>query len=306
MTCSFGCVEKRGPSRSNEDLSPLRASKTCAVSFASAILITRLPDLDDGVLAAGHAAAHPELVVVGIHGHDLDVAHRGRLVAHLSRHLLALEDSGRVSGSPDGAWLPDVVGAVAHRAAGETVTLDGPLEAFALGGGAYVDLVADLEDVGADALAHLTAHAPQLLEVLARRRFQPGERAGPGLVDPAGFDRAKADLYGRVAVLLGGADRRDQVRLDLDDGHADERAIVLEGLGHLLFASVHCGCHSPKLPLSLCSRRKAGRAARGSPCACRDPGSPCSGCAWSEAGWGRIRRPPSARPSRLSSGRSCL
>src|SRR5829696_2431544 len=135
MTCSFGCVEKRGPSRSNEVLSPLRASKTCAVSFASAILITRLPDLDDGVLAAGHATAHPELVVVGVHGHDLDVVHRGRLVAHLARHLLALEDPGRIGGGPYGARLPDVVGAVAHRTAGETVALDGPLEVFALGGG---------------------------------------------------------------------------------------------------------------------------------------------------------------------------
>src|SRR5215210_2735797 len=248
MTCSFGFVVKRGPSRSSWDLSPLRASKTCAVSFASAILITRLSDPDDGVLAAGHATAHPELVVVGVDGYDLDVAHRGRLVAHLARHLLALEDPGRVSGSPDGAWLPDVVRAVAHRAPGETVTLDGPLETFALGGGADVDPVADLEDVGADALAHLAAHAPQLLEVLARRRFQPGERASPGLVYPAGFGRAEADLYGRVAVLFGGANRSDQVRFDLDHGHADERAIVLEGLGHLLFASVYCGCHIPTSP----------------------------------------------------------
>src|SRR5215210_8656474 len=156
MTCSFGSVVKRGPSRSSEDLSPLRASKTCAVSFASATLITRLPDLDDGVLAAGHATAHPELVVVD--GDDLDVAHRGRLVAHLARHLLAPEDPGRIGGGPDGAWLPDVVGAVAHRAAGETVTLDGPLKALAFGGGADMYPVADLEDVGADALAHLAAH----------------------------------------------------------------------------------------------------------------------------------------------------
>src|SRR5215217_4360609 len=211
MTCSFGLVVKRGPSRSSEDVSPLRASKTCAVSFASAILITRLPDPDDGVLAARHTAAHPELVVVGVDGDDLDVAHRGRLVTHLARHLLALEDPGRVSGGPDRARLPDVVGAVAHRTTGETVTLDGPLETLALGGGTDVYPVADLEDVCADALAHLAAHASQLLEVLARRRIQPGKRPFPGPVYPAGFGRAEADLYGRVSVLFGGADRRDQV-----------------------------------------------------------------------------------------------
>src|SRR5215210_7781549 len=159
MTCSFGSVVKRGPSRSSEDLSPLRASKTCAVSFASATLITRLPDLDDGVLAAGHATAHPELVVVD--GDDLDVAHRGRLVTHLARHLLSPEDPGRVSGRPDGAWLPDVVRAVAHRAPGETVALDGPLETLSFGRGADVDPVAHLEDVHSYALAHLAPHIPQ-------------------------------------------------------------------------------------------------------------------------------------------------
>src|SRR5215210_1812066 len=182
MTCSFGSVVKRGPSRSSEDISPLRASKTCA--FASAILITHLPDLEDGVLAARHTAAHPELVVVGVHGDDLDVAHRGRLVAHLSRHPLALEDPGRVSGRPDGAWLPDVVRAVAHRAAGETVALDGPLETLAFGRGADVDPVAHLEDVSADALAHLATHVAQLLEVPARWRIELGECTSPGLVDP--------------------------------------------------------------------------------------------------------------------------
>src|SRR5215210_3714006 len=181
MTCSFGSVVKRGPSRSSEDVSPLRASKTCAL----AILITHLADPDDGVLATRHTAAHPELVVVGIDGDDLDVAHRGRLVAHLARHLLPFEDPGRVGGSPYGAWLPDVVRAMAHRAAGETVALDGSLEALAFGSGADVDPVADLEDIHPDRLAHLAAHVPQLFQVPARRRIEFGERAGPGLVDAA-------------------------------------------------------------------------------------------------------------------------
>src|SRR5215203_4158318 len=192
MTCSFGCVVKRGPSRSSEDVSPLRASNT----FASAILLTHLPNLHDGVLAAWHTAAHPELVVVCVYGDDLDVAYRGGLVAHLSRHLLSLEDPGRVSGSSDGAWLPDVVRAMAHRAPGETVALDSPLEALALGRGADVDPVAHLEDVRADALAHLTAYVAQLLEVPARGRAELGERARTGLVDPAGSGGPEADLYG--------------------------------------------------------------------------------------------------------------
>src|SRR5215216_2443201 len=112
MTCSFGSVVKRGPWRSSEDVSPLRASNT----FASAILITHLPCLYDGVLAAGHATAYPELVVVLVYGDYLEITHRGRLVAHLARHLLALEYSVRVGRSTDGAGFPYVVRAAAHRA----------------------------------------------------------------------------------------------------------------------------------------------------------------------------------------------
>src|SRR5215204_4691588 len=264
MTCSFGSVVKRGPSRSSEDVSPLRASKTCAL----AILITHLPDPDDGVLAARHTAADPELVVLRVDGDDLDVTHRGRLVAHLARHLLSLEDPGRVGRRPDGAWLPYVVRAVAHRAPGETVALDGSLETLAFGRGADMNPVAHLEDIHADALANLAAHVPQLLQVFARRRIELGERASAGPVDPAGLGCPEADLYRRIAILLGGADRRDQVRLHLDYGYAEERAVILEGLGHLLLAPEYRGCHNPTSPLSLCSRRRAGRAAAASrPCA---------------------------------------
>src|SRR5215210_2973216 len=222
MTCSLGSVLKRGPSRSSEDVSPLRASNT----FASAILITHLPYPDDGVLAAGHAAAHPEFVVLCVHGDDLEVPDRGRVVAHLARHLLALEYARRVGGSTDGARLPDVVRAVTHRAAGETVALDGPLEALALGGRAHVDLVAGLEDVGADALADLAPHAAQLSDGLAGRHVELRESTSPGLVDPARVYGPEAYLHGLVAVVFVGADRRDHVRFHLDDGDADESAVV--------------------------------------------------------------------------------
>src|SRR5215216_1801052 len=117
MTCSLGSVSNRGPVRSMEDFLPLRASNT----RAWAILLTRLPDLDDRTPAAGHAAAHPELVLLCVHRDDLEVAHRGGLVAHLAGHALALEDAGRVSRRPDRAGLPDVVRAVGDRPAAEAV-----------------------------------------------------------------------------------------------------------------------------------------------------------------------------------------
>src|SRR5918999_682782 len=108
MMCSLGSVSNRGPLRSMEDFLPLRASNMCAW----AILLARLPDLDDRAPAAGHAAAYPELVPLGVHRDDLEVPHRGSLVAHLARHALALEDASRVRRRTDGAGLPDVVRAV--------------------------------------------------------------------------------------------------------------------------------------------------------------------------------------------------
>src|SRR5688500_5705459 len=244
MMCSFGSVSNCGPARSSEDFLPLRASNTCAVAFASAILLTRLPDLDNGVLAAGHAAPDPELVVLRVHGDDLEVPDRDRLVAHLARHLLSLEDARRVGGRAYGSGLPDVVRAVRDGSAPEAVALDGALEAAPLAGGAHVHLVSDLEDVGAYGLADLARNAAQLLEVPAGGRVQLGEGASVGPLHPVGLHAPEADLYGVIAVLVGGAGGRDQVRLHLDNGDANERPVVLEGLGHVLLASEYCRCHS--------------------------------------------------------------
>src|SRR5918998_5751972 len=184
MTCSLGSVSNRGPSRSMDDFLPLRASNTCAW----ATLLTRLPDLDDRAPPAGHAAAHPELVLLGVDRDDLDVPHRGGLVAHLSGHALALEDAGRVRRRPDGAGLPDVVRAVGDRPPAEAVALDRPLKAAALAGGAHVDLLAGLERVYADGLSDLARDAAQLLEVPARGVIELGEDAGVWLGHPARLD----------------------------------------------------------------------------------------------------------------------
>src|SRR5919205_3319101 len=59
MTCSLGSAVKCGPSRSRSDLSPLLASKRCAL----ATLLTHLPDLDHRTSTSRYAAAHPQLVV---------------------------------------------------------------------------------------------------------------------------------------------------------------------------------------------------------------------------------------------------
>src|SRR3954471_15777889 len=89
MTCSLGSVSKCGPERSRSDFCPLLASKRCAFGFASATLLTRLPDLDYRAFTTRHPAAYPELVVLGVYGYNLQVLDCDTLVAHLPRHLLA-------------------------------------------------------------------------------------------------------------------------------------------------------------------------------------------------------------------------
>src|SRR5215207_1503527 len=225
MTCSLGSVSNCGPERSIEDFLPLRASNTCAW----ATLLTRLPDLDDSVLAAGHATADPELVVLRVHRDDLEIPDRDGLVAHLAWHLLALEDPGRVGRGPHRSRLPDVVRAVRHGPAAEAVALDGALETAALGGRAHMHLVAYLEGVRPYRVADLARNAAQLLEVPARR----------------------------TAVMRLGS---TSMTVTLTSVPSSWKAWVMCFLRPKTAVAI-----AARSPLSLCSRPQAGRAAAASP-----------------------------------------
>ncbi len=105
-------------------------------------------------------------------------------------------------------------------------------EALALGDAGHVDQVARLEQVAdredladrhvIDAVDPELADGGDLGQVL--------ELAGLRLVQPLGDLRA--DLDGRVAVALGGAQLRDGVRLDGEHRDGHHRPVVLEDLGH--------------------------------------------------------------------------
>ena len=105
-------------------------------------------------------------------------------------------------------------------------------------------LVADLEDVRPEALANFSLHAAQLLQVVPRGRLHLREVSGVGFADLAGLHLPETYLDGLVAVFVGGADGGDDVRLYFQDGYANERAIILEGLGHMLLSSENCRCHN--------------------------------------------------------------
>src|SRR5215208_3104231 len=185
MTCSFGSVSKSGPERFRSDLSPLLASKRCA--FAT--LLTRLPNLNHRALAARHPATHPELVLLGVYGYDLQVPDRDALVAHLPR-----KDPRRIRRRPNRARLADVVRAVGDRTAAEAVALDGPLEALTLTDRGDVYLLPLVEDVDLDGAADPARDAPELLEVPPRWGLVLLELARVWPVYLARGYRSEADL----------------------------------------------------------------------------------------------------------------
>src|SRR4051812_47830631 len=110
--------------------------------------------LHGGALGAGHGAADEQQVVGRDHLDDLEAALGDALVAHLTGHLLTLEDAGGPGGGADRAGGAHVVRAVRLRAGAEAVALDRALEALALGDPRDLDLVAGLERVDGHGVAH--------------------------------------------------------------------------------------------------------------------------------------------------------
>src|SRR3954470_23873982 len=114
----------------------------------------------------------------------------------------------------------------------EAVALHGPLEALTLGDRGYVHLVPLGEDIRPDSPTDLARDASKLLQMPPRRSLVFLELARVRPVYLACRHRPETDLDRIVAVRIGRLHPRDEVRLDLDYGHAHQRAVVLKSLGH--------------------------------------------------------------------------
>src|SRR3954471_6997209 len=172
--------------------------------------------------------------MLGDHVDDLEALLRHALVAHLAGAADALEHARRRRGGADRARGAHVVRAVGDRAAAEAVALDGPLEALALRGAGDLHVLALLEDVDGQLLADLEPVA------LAAALAYVAQRRGPGLLDMperglrelALRNIPVAQLHGRVAVALVGAQPGDPAGPGLDDGDAVDPAVLAEDLRH--------------------------------------------------------------------------
>src|SRR5205814_793346 len=92
------------------------------------------------------------LLDVDVVDRETDLRHA--LAAHPAGHAHALEDARRRRRRADGTRLADVVRAVRLRAAVEAVALDRALEALADRGPRHLHVVARLERLDRDRLAH--------------------------------------------------------------------------------------------------------------------------------------------------------
>ena len=157
--------------------------------------------------------------------HELQVSHRGLLVAHPAGHPLALENTPRRGVHARTALMAmHLLDTVAGTLALETVTLHHARRAPPLGRAGNVDLRNALEELDGEHLPHLDTlvHAPKLADKTLGLAISLREEGDTSLRQPLAplavelrhlaTDRAageparlveKSELHGRVAVAIG-------------------------------------------------------------------------------------------------------
>src|SRR5690606_22060868 len=112
-------------------------------------LLRRLADDDVGALRTGDAALHEHKTALLVEARDLEVLHGDPLVAHLTGHLLALDDVTGGEARADGPTVAEVlVHTVGPLEATEAVATDDAAEAATLRGADHVADIALGEDLG--------------------------------------------------------------------------------------------------------------------------------------------------------------
>src|SRR3954470_752355 len=183
----------------------------------------------DSVFGSRDGAPHEEKVPLGVHPDHPETQLGVALSAHVARHPLALDDSGRVGTGADGTGLPVTGIPVRCRATAETVAMHHALEPSALGSAGDLHQFPGRKDVhlyfGARSRSlAVDREAAQHL----RGGFQPGLlgvaqlRLGGALRATA----AEAQLDSSVSHLHHAAGTR------LDDGYRDGGAVVVKHPGH--------------------------------------------------------------------------
>src|SRR4051794_28849098 len=199
---------------------PLNGVPNTSASSASVLSPPRMgasaigAHLHGAALGPRHGAADEHQVAVGDHLDDRQPALGHAPAAHAAGPADALEHARGRRGGADRARGAHVVRAVALGAGGEVVALDRALEALALGLAGDLDLLADLERLDGDGVAHreLADLVAELLDRAQRRGVGLLEVAELGLGERLLAHGVEAELDRLVAVDRLGADREHRAR----------------------------------------------------------------------------------------------
>ena len=171
---------------------------------------------------------------------------------HLARHANALDDTRGCGARADRARCPDVVRAVAHRAAVESVSANRALEALALGAARDLHLLALLEGLDRDLIADIQRLvACGLVAELGERpqRARAGflQVAELWLCEPLLRGFAPGQLDRSVAVTLGVSYSRDGTGPGLDQRDRNALTVLRKYLSHPELAPDNAGHRHPSL-----------------------------------------------------------
>src|SRR3954452_19595005 len=195
---------------------------------------------DNAVLRSGNGAADEQEVPLGVYAYHPKPDLGMTLGAHVARHPLPLDHSGRIGPGADRAWLPVASVAVSRRTAAEPMTMHHALEPTALGRAGDLHQLAGGEDVHLDlgtcsGCLTVDLEAPKHL----RCRLE------------AGFLRVTQLSLGRALRATGAESKLHPALLHLDDatgsrldhGHRHRRAVLFEDSGHAELAADQSNAH---------------------------------------------------------------
>src|SRR5690349_7379571 len=194
----------------------------------------------DAVLGPGDGPADKQQVPVCIDPDHPETNLGVPLGTHVTRHALALDDTGGVGTGTDRPRLPMTSVAVRRRTTTEAVSMNDTLKSATLGGAGHLDQLSRCENVDFDFRA-------------GRRRLSVDAEAAEHL-----GRRLETGLLGMPQLCLGGAlratgpkaklntaiaDLDDFARTSLDDRHRYGAAVFIEDAGHTKLAPDQSDAH---------------------------------------------------------------
>ena len=209
--------------------------------------LDRILDQQPAALVAGHRALDEEKAAIEVGADDFEILLGAVLRAHMTGHLLVLEDPARILALPGRAERTVGDGnAVGGAHSAEAPALHSALETLALGRALDVDILAGDEMVGGDLRAHVEQGVlgdDELRDPRLRLHLGLAEMAALRLGDVLHLGGAGAQLERGIAVASRFLAGHDLNVFERQDGDRHVAAVLLEQAGHPHFLRDHASAH---------------------------------------------------------------